>query len=212
MSSPLTIYADASDGYIWSYDSTYADARAGTGSISAITGGKYLPQGQVDNPPYYFFLSYIQFDTSGAENNVSVAELSLKQYSSLYDDQAFTAWAAQYDWGENLTTADFVAGADLSALTKVASIASADIALSTYNAFESEAAFPAAINVEGYTRLILFTNRMESGDAPAGFTERVNWHSADSDGTTSDPKLYVEYDDVAQITPVAMHHYDLLRR
>ena len=112
MSSPLTIYADASDGYIWSYDSTYADARAGMGSISAFTDGEYLCQGQANNPPYYFFLSYIQFDTSSAAGYVSVAELTLYEYYT-YRNQAFTAWVAQYDWCASLTTGDFVAGADL---------------------------------------------------------------------------------------------------
>ena len=198
MSSPLTVYADASDGYISSYGSTYADARAGGGSFAANTDEVFLVQGQdkVGYDHYYYYLSYIQFDTSGVEDDVSVAELTLYEYYT-YKTQAFTAWVAQYDWGASLTTGDFVAGDDLSDLTKVASIASADIAEDAYNTFGSESAFLAAINVSGYTRLILFTNRMESGDAPAGITERAEWCSADTAGTDKDPKLYIEYD-VAQ--------------
>ena len=145
MSSPLTVYADASDGYISSYDNTYNTARSGGGSLAANTDEVFLLQGQDKSGDYYYWLSYIQFDTSSAAGYVSVAELSLYKYYTV-KTQAFTVWVAQYDWGASLTTGDFVAGADLSALTKVASIASADIATGAYSTFGSEAAFLAAVS------------------------------------------------------------------
>lgn len=209
--STLIVYSDTTDGIVYSSGSngeyeyagpTYADVRAGSSLAASSSGGaesvgQYYSSGSeylyVDewgtsgwvlfmyNSIYEFFLS---FDTSSIPDTdtVSAAVLNLTSQvdNSLTD---FTIEARLYDWGASLTTADWVAGANLSSLTLLAhrDTASGWTAATAYDLTDD--AFAANVNKTGSTRLLLCSDHTTSSTAPTGY-EYVNAYSADTAGTT----------------------------
>lgn len=199
----ITVYADAgsNDGYISSNNGTYSTARSG-GTLTADTSATTAYIGQ--NTGYYCYESFFSFDTSfvGFASSVSSVTFSLYGQSDLsFTD--FTIEARISDWGTGLTTADWVAGASLSALTSVATFAtSSTFSTSAYNAF-SNVAFPANINKSGSTRIICYSSRQSGNNTPSSF-EYVIAYSADQTGTSNDPKLSITYTETTnQIKKVA---------
>lgn len=196
-----TVFSDTSDGRIASQSTSYTTARAG-GTLTAVTAGANFPVGQssdfaggVDN--YEVNEGFVRFDTSSIPDTdtISAAELSL----SLNFDQSttdFTVEARVSDWGTTLTTADWVAGASLSGLTRVGTLASSGIgSTGAYKAFTEDGTnLRTAINVTGDTRLLLCSSRHVAGTSPAsGVSETLYFDSADAAGTTKDPKLVITH-------------------
>jgi hypothetical protein len=204
------VYADASDGYITSQgleydnegpvDGNYADARAGSGPTSALTadtGSTSLTVGQ-DRVfglaySYYVYEAFLSFDTSGIDDGdtVSAAVLNVTSHadSSTTD---FTIQARLRDWGTGLTTADFVAGASLSGLTLLATYATSS-GFTANTAYDfTDSAMPANVSKTGATRMLLCSSRTVGNNSPTG-NELVAIKSADTTGTTSDPKLTVTH-------------------
>lgn len=202
----ITVYADAgsNDGYISSTNSTYSTARSG-GTLTADTSGTTVTIGQnFSSPTYACYEAFFSFDTSfvGFASSVSSATFSL--YGNLdWSFTDFTIEARISDWGTSLTTADWVAGASLSALTSVATFAtSSTFSTSAYNAF-TNVAFPANINKSGSTRIICYSSRHSGNNTPSS-AEYVIAYSADQTGTSNDPKLSITYTETTnQIKKVA---------
>lgn len=183
-----TIYSDAADGNVISTSSLYSLARDGTGSVSAYPSNTYLTIGQnYSGGSYDCRESFLSFDTSGVAGIITSATLNLYAYSN-DSDTDFTTIARMYDWGASLTSADFVAGGSLSALTEVANWNSTAYS-SSYNTF-TDVALPAHINQSGTTRMLLSSSRHEGNNTPSG-REYVTFFSADASGTTNDPYLYI---------------------
>ena len=186
-----TIYADTSDGYLQSSNAAYATARSGGGGLTAYTTGSIIVgQSFYGGATYYIFEGFLGFDTSpiGAGSTVTAATLSLDgQTDNSTTDFTIEAWSR--DWGTAITTADWVAGASLSGLTLVASYASSGFTF-VYNDFTSEAAFLAAINLTGYTRILLASAKTNANTAPTG-DEYITFRAAEASGTSQDPKLVV---------------------
>mgnify|MGYP001239063831 CR=1 FL=1 len=196
----ITIYSDTVDGYIESSDtSTYSLARAGTGdSIQADDASTWFYVGQLFGElslAYSALESFVSFDTSPIPDG---AIISVVDFSLVADSNApavnFICRARTKDWGASLTTADWVAGASLSALTLLAEYdtASGWVADSTYTFTESGNAFKNAIDKTGSTRFLLCSSRTETGNTPTN-DERILAFSADQSGTSSDPKLDITY-------------------
>lgn len=191
-----TIYSDAADDWIQSQDVVYATCRAGGGS-TGVGGGAVLSIGQWDPSTFGFYLcyeSFISFDTSvvGAGQEVTQAQLGL--YGT-FDGSVtdYTIEARVDDWGASVTTGDWVPGADLGALRRVATFATSGWSTAGYNTFTEDGGnFRSEINVTGSTRLILVTDRLVAGTAPTT-VELVQASSADAAGTTQDPKLVVTH-------------------
>lgn len=183
-----TIYSDAADGHVVSTSSLYSLARDGTGSVSAYPSNTYLTIGQnYSGGSYDCRESFLSFDTSGVAGTITSATLNL--YSAFDDSTTdFTARARMYDWGASVTSADFVAGGSLSALTEVANWNSTAYS-GSYNTF-TNVALPAHINQSGTTRMLLSSSRQEGNNTPSG-REYVTFYSADAAGTTNDPYLYI---------------------
>ena len=186
-----TAYASVDDGYVSSANSTYATARSG-GSLSSDTGSSAFSVGQYFNSPTYTcWEGFIDPDTSAIPDTDGISSAVLSLYGT--SDQSatnFTNNARLFDWGTSLTTADWIAGASLSAQTLLATFDSASYVDAVYNDFTSDAAFIANVNKTGETRIILSSSRHEAGNAPTG-AEYINWSSANVAGTTQDPKLVV---------------------
>lgn len=209
----LVVYSDAADGGISSYDGwgdgsggangSYASARGGTGSSievygTPVAGQHYTTALGIDGEGYEtafdvfgVYQGYVSFDTSsvGSGSTVSAATLAL---SCSYDSSAtdFTVEARLHDWGASVTTADYVAGASLSAKTLVAHRSTAG-GWSGLQDLTNDA-MPANVNKTSSTRLLLCSSRTTSGTAPTG-AEYINFYPAEAAGTTSDPKLTVTY-------------------
>ena len=208
--STLVVYSGTTDGHIYCIDGvaddgegggsngTYAEARAGTGvPFGAEDTYTYLHVGQnkvvAVFTEYQVFETFLAFDTSsvGSGSTVSAAVLNLTSYNN-FTTTDFIIEARLYDWGTGLTTADWVAGANLSALTLLAhrDTASGWTANIAYDLTND--AFAANVNKTGSTRLLLCSDHTTANTAPTTF-EWLDAYAADQAGTTQDPKLTVTY-------------------
>jgi hypothetical protein len=132
---------------------------------------------------------FLSFNASAVAGSASVGTLSLYGADAFGLDTAFTTEARAHPWSSgNLTTADWVAGASLSALTRLATRASAGFTTSGYNAFTSDVAMLAAIDAHGTLDMLLCSARQTAGTAPSD-GEYLEWISADASGTAQDPKI-----------------------
>lgn len=175
------------DGTIESDSLTYSTARAGSSLVTSTN----LSVGQEDG--YTIYESFITCDASaipdGAVISSVVAELYMVTDNS---DLDFWITMALRDYGATLTTADWVAGASLAALTTVAQKFSSTLGAG-YNTFDN-VAFPANLSKTAATRLILYSARHAANNAPGG-VEYVEFRYSGSAGTTQDPKFTITYTD-----------------
>lgn len=189
-----TVYSSTADGDILSTSTTYSTARSGTG-YSVDTAGSSAQIGQLlDGADYYCYEAFFDFDTSSIPDtdNVSAVALAL---DGNFDNSTtdFTMQARTKDWGASLTSADWVAGASLGGLTLLATFATSGFSAFGYNTFtENGTNFQSAINKTGTTRIVVASDRLESNTAPTN-AERVSVATADSTGTTQDPKLTITH-------------------
>lgn len=189
----LTVFAPTSDAGVDSTSVTYATARSGAGLTLAT--GTSLTVGQAPPSPYFIDEFFILFDTSPLTSaaNVSAATLSLwlKIDNSTQD---FTCEARIKAWGPTVTTADWVAGASLGALTRVATLNTSGIgATGAYKAFTEDGTnFIANVSKTATTELLVDSSRHVGNNAPT-VAENVTFASADTAGTTNDPMLTVTY-------------------
>lgn len=187
-----TLFATAPGGVgsVLSSNTVYATARSG-GTLS--TGGDHQIGQQLDVSDYYCLEGFVVWDTSSIADTdtVSAVVLSMDGLAN-FSTTDFTMVASAYDFGAALpTTADYVAGASLGALTELGTWASSGY-LAGYNAFTSSAGFPGAISKTGNTHAIFFSALQRDNTAPTG-NEYVVFTDADSAGTTSDPKLDITH-------------------
>lgn len=190
----LTVYSDAADGGISSSDAAYSNARSGSSLTADTTSAINIGQ---TSPPIYSTLyscyeGFFGFDTSLVPDiaTISTAVLGLVSVSD-FSNTDFTIEARLYDWSTTVTTADWVAGASLSALTSLATFATSGWATSGYNSF-TDVAMPANINKSGFTRIICYSSRHSGNNTPSTL-EFVSVVSGDNTGTSSDPKLVITY-------------------
>lgn len=192
----LTVYSGL-DGQVQCDHATYLTARSGSGTLAADESSQVFRVGQeLAKSVYKVYESLIRFDTSslGADVVVTAAALQLHGNSDNSTTE-FVHRARVYDFGSNIETSDFVAGASLSSLTLVATFdTTAGISTSDYTGF-ADVALPANINKTGMTHLIVSSSRTEDATAPSG-QEVVAWFSANDAGTIRDPKLVITYEAV----------------
>lgn len=191
--SSVTYWASDTDGYVSSTNATYTTARSGSGLAANTTAD--LRIGQSRPKDYLVEEGFISFDTSGLPDDATIDAITLEMWLTTDSSTAdFITEAREYDWGASLTTADFRAGANLSALTLMASINSSGIgATGAYKAFTSETAFLSATNIKtGVVYLNLSSSEQRLNSAPTG-NEFLIWESANTASTTNDPRITIEY-------------------
>lgn len=196
MAVTYIIFSDTSDRQISSFGTgSYAVARTGSESL-ALQGLAATNSivGQILSAGNYFVYEWlVAFDTSVIPDAASItsATLALDVFSDS-STQDYTIEAYLKDWGTAVDTGDWVAGENLSALTLAASLSTASISGTAYQAFtESGTNLRDGINNAGLTRLLLASSRTRTGDAPTATLEQTNWVTADEAGTTEDPKLTI---------------------
>jgi hypothetical protein len=189
----LVVYSDTSDGYIVSNSAVgYANARSGS-SLASNNFNTNIAAGQffdLDFSEWNAMESFLSFDTSSIGNGSTVSTVVLSLTSTTVGGSCNTINARLLDWGTTVTTADWVAGASLSANTLLAHKDFGGVYSGNVSYDFVDDAFPANVNKVGSTRLMLC-----GADAEAG-TDSDNLiypYSADQAGTTSDPKLTVTY-------------------
>ncbi len=158
----------AENGHLQCSNATYETARSGAGTLTE-NHNSYTRIGQnLAASVYYIYEACIVFDTSSLGDSDTVTGVVLRAgYSAAAYGSGYSIIAYVRDWGGTLETGDFVAGADLAGLTKLAAIASSSTVASEYADFTSEAAFAAAISKTGNTLILLCTDKVEAGTAPA---------------------------------------------
>jgi hypothetical protein len=195
-----TFYPETSNGWLLSDPSTtWADARAGSGTIYLYDGTNgYLRMGDnwYGGTNYECAETFLNFDTSAIPDTDVVTSAVLSLYG--HEDACYEAWTAQVrlkDWGDTLSTADFVAGANLSALPLLATFAvnsdGENFVKTGYNAFTSESAFVTNISKTGFTRLIIASDNMVSNTAPGAY-RYIQAYNVQT-GTVYRPKLEVTH-------------------
>jgi hypothetical protein len=191
VTSPATFYTFGG-GSLECGSATYATACSGAGTltVNVLDGGvtgSYL--GQTTN--FYVRQHCHQFDTVLIPDGATITAATLYLYS--YGDASVTDFvtnAYAKDFGDTLTTADFVAGADLSALTKLASWNSSGYAVG-YRAFTSEDAFLTAIDKTGPTRILLASQEQADQSQPSA-NEAVGFYTG-GDSSANRAKLVVSF-------------------
>jgi hypothetical protein len=190
----LTVYGNVNDAQIESSNAVYATARAGSGFF--VSTGTVHQIGQYLSGGLYVVKEYlVSFDTTvlppGAV--VTSAVLSIKGGGVSPDESVtdFTIEARTKDFGASVDAADWVAGADLAALTLRAHFDTSAGWSSDYNVFTDDA-LAAAIAVDGTTYLLLCSSRHRNNNAPTGL-EQVGVKAVDTTGTADDPKLVITY-------------------
>jgi len=206
--STFVVYADTSDGDIGSADGyddeydgwagDYAVTRSGTGVVlEAGASSTIVAVGQLRVVSFYqvfwVYEGFLAFDTSALTSGatVSAAVLRVTSYAD-YSTTDFDIQARLRDWGTSLTTADWVAGADLSGLTLLGSYATSSGFTANTGYDLSDTAMGANVNKTGSTRMLLCSSRTVGNNAPTN-NEFVHIYSANYTGTTRDPKLTVTY-------------------
>jgi len=191
MPSRVRIADDSANIVSGDQGTSYADARAGTDVLRVTTVNLDIGQTKTALPTFFCYNTLISFDTSFLGSSAVIISAVLSLY---FDDeqagQDFTIEAREHDFGDTITTADFVAGADISGKTLVASMLRSAATLNQYNALTSDAALLTNINKTGKTRIVVTSSRFRTGDEPAGFTERI---TAQMFSAANPPKLTITY-------------------
>jgi len=216
--STLVVYSDTSDNTAASdsgraspaANGNYAEARSGTnGKYTTAADAQWNIIGQLYerawgddgdpdyNPAQYDFFevneSFLGFDTSSIPDGDTVSAAVLRVTSSGDSSSTdFDIQARLRDWGTSVTTADYVAGANLSGLTLLGSYATSSGFTANTGYDFSDTAMAANVNKTGSTRMLLCSSRTVGNNAPTG-DEWVHIYAADYTGTTRDPVLTVTY-------------------
>lgn len=178
----------------------YATARTGGGTKSLLGVGDGRVGQRFSTPNYSCYEAFIEFDTTGiiaAGDTITAATLRLYMR---FDDSTTDCVIEAYiqDYGASVTTADYVSGASLSGLTKVATLASSGVgATGAYKSF-TDVALPANVVKNGVTRIVLASDRLASGTTPTG-NEYLTFYAYDA---TNMPKLDLIYTPAASGTNV----------
>ena len=190
-----TLYPVADSGYLQGMSGIgYAGARSGSDGVQGPStafldvGQVYSFDPEIEASTWVCMESFITFDLSTVTGTVSSAALSLGLNAD-FSDTDFTVEARTRDYGATLTTADYVAGASLSALTLLASLATSGIgATGAYKAMTENGSNLRNAITGSTLRLLLCSSRQTGNNEATGseFVEFYAWNHA-----TLKPKLVV---------------------
>jgi hypothetical protein len=192
-----TFYAAATgnqtDGFVYSKDATYSDI-LGTAGTEALASESYIGQGYWSS----YFRNYEYFagwNTSTIDDGVTLSTAAISLYGAFAVAQSgITIYGAIYDFTSGdtngLTAADYRTQAHVAAFSPLVSFDAGSWA-ADYNTF-TDIALPANVNKTGWTLTTFWSSQFESGTEPSG-DKTVAVLSAQTDGTSQDPKLIVTY-------------------
>jgi hypothetical protein len=172
-----------------STSATYATARGG--NVPTLLGASDGRAGQrFATPNYQLYETFLEFDSTGILVPGDTITAAVLRLYCRFDDSVTNLFAAAYVWdfGAAVTTGDWVPGATVAGLTKVAQLDSATVATSAYNSF-ADVNLPANVTKNGVTRLVLTSDRMVAATVPTvdEYLTFYAWHA------TNMPKLDITY-------------------
>lgn len=192
------VFSTTNDGRVNSNNATYATARSGSG-LSAASAESASAFGQDKDTfiagQYFCMQVFLEFDINagiglGGFTAIETCQLALAGFSD-GSTTDFTMDAYEKSFGAAVDTTDFVAGASISALPRMATLSTAGFAVGSYNTFTSDAAFRFPPRTSGsFLQLMLVSARQAAGTTPTG-AEYVYVYMADQAGTTLDPKITI---------------------
>ena len=186
----VTINGSANADAITSNNSVYATARTG-GTTSLLGAGDARVGQRFSTPTYSCYETLIEFDSTGVlASGDTITSATLRLYLRFDDSTTdFTAEAYISDYGASVTTGDYVSGASLSGLTKVATLATSGIgSTGAYKSFV-DVALPANVVKNGKTRILIASDRHAAATTPTG-NEYLTFYAYD---VTNPPKLDITY-------------------
>lgn len=183
-----TIYGEEGERGLRSTHATYATRRSGAGATITVdndpTPGQYPAGNQV-------LEGFMGFDTSGIPDGDTIQSVELSaSFIGVYL-RNHSLWAYLYDWGGGtITSADWVPGANLSSMTRVATRAMVTGETGRLVFSEDGTNFRNGINKTGFTRLVIVSQDFVEGNATAEFSQyRGSWNTS----TTNDTRLVVTH-------------------
>lgn len=191
------------DGYVVSYDLTYATARAGSGAGQAadITGtDAYIGQ-RFDGTYYWVYRGYLAFDFSGlgltAQDEIRRAYLTLVPTSKVLGGVDFDVYAVLYDWSayHALTTGANATGAFQGVGNNAANrfLVGNTSAMSAGSAINSVDIDPTFISKGGITHLALISSLDLASTAPTVNSPYITIATDDHATSAYRPTLTIEY-------------------
>ncbi len=195
--------SDSSDDTIHSYTTGegYEACRAGRNlSVSGNETNFSIGQ-ELFNPAFGYYDTdqiFLKFDTSSIPDSAVITAATLKIARQSGSSSNFTIEAYLKDWNAPLSTSSWVAGADLSALTRLATIAynslvSADTLYSMTNDGNN---LKNNVSKSGYTNILLASANQKNDIAPSG-TEETALRPGESAVTAARPTLSITYQGAA---------------
>lgn len=192
--------ASTSDNGVESTSTSYATARAGTGTKTLLGAANtfQVTGQQKSGSTFAVFQHFESYDVSSlpASGAVVSAHYSLETGSS-----AGSSWllvAREKDFGATADTGDFVAGASLSALSFLAQ-AQMSTALPQPRIYAGSIDLVTRLATAGPVKALWHSDRQRLNEAPTG-TEDIGWSTADDTG--SEPLLTV----LTVPTTALLHH------
>jgi len=191
----VTVYA-ADDGYCIGNDATtYLTARS-TATTAYDAAGVQVGQA-FGGGGYTCAEGFLFFDIS-AVLPTSRRDTAISMFAKVQSDASgvdFDLKVQAKTWQAAVTTADWVAGASLSATTYFTAN-TADAVTDAFLEFTFEGSYPAVWTTEEY---LVYSSRHKAGDVPTGL-ESIMFYPVSTAGTTSDPYMVFEY---YSVDPVA---------
>jgi len=193
-----TVFAGANDFWVLNHDDSYANARSGAAGTKFMDVGNepVLFVGQADPAHaggYECMEIMLEFDTSSIPDTDTIDSGVFSIWGSNDNDPGdlMTVQLRAYDWGGTMQDTDWRSDSQLNALTLCATLAPGSLITTDYNDFASQAGMVGSVNKTGFSRYVLCSNRHIAGTVSV--EEYLQLISADTSGTTNDPKLVVNH-------------------
>lgn len=192
------------DGRLRSASDSYATARNGGAAVDQVdTAGEFMYVGQnkaATSPLYRLHQGFVEFDfdTVGAvvpaDATVEAVTLKATPMGLSTGGADFTIEASVFDFGASLEAADWRSSSQLAALTRVATKATAGLAVDVGFEFDDLALVDAvqAALAGRKLRLVLASNRMRTATTPSGM-EYVTLYSTEGSSIWNAMQLEVTY-------------------
>ena len=194
--SPLTVYSSTADGSIAINGSDWATVRSATTAgfspftSDTVSDGSQSGWGAIttNSMGYLIERSFYYFDTSDIPDSATVTSVTLYLYCAVVDPSNTKIQVFEGTQANPLTTSDIHAfGSAWSDATSLTA--------NQYNSITLNATAISAINKTGVTKICIREYDHDAqGATPTGSSD-AGWRMADYSGTSTDPKLVIEYEE-----------------
>ena len=207
------VVGHTSDGTVSSSNATYSTARSGSNlgaddsrtTLDQLVAGSFVGVGQhrnLFNFVYGITEVFLRFDVGSLPAGDVVTAATLRMYQDTGSSVSFDVEVREHDWGASVGTGDWVAGADLSSLPLLATLASSSSSSTsrdfTNNGSALVDAIEAARDDDGWLYVMLSSSRVRTNTSPNGL-EAISFASSDNSTADRRPRLVIEHEVGADI-------------